>query len=117
MGAPGTPGLFEPIHGSAPDLAGQNKSNPMACILSAAMMMRMAFGEEEVAADIENAVKKTLEKGLRTSDITFVGEGNNAVKKTLEKGLRTSDITFVGEGNNTTLVGTKEITEEVIANL
>lgn len=94
LGAPGTPGLFEPIHGSAPDLAGQNKSNPMACILSAAMMMRMAFGEEEVAKDIENAVKKTLEKGLRTSDITFVGEGNN-----------------------TTLVGTKEITEAVIANL
>ena len=94
MGTAGTPGLFEPIHGSAPDLAGQNKANPLACILSAAMMMRIAFGEEEVALDIEKAVKKTLEQGLRTSDITFVGEG----------------IT-------TKLVGTKEMTEAVIANL
>jgi 3-isopropylmalate dehydrogenase len=94
LGAAGTPGMYEPIHGSAPDLAGQNKANPLACILSAAMMMRMQFGEEEIASDIENAVKKTLESGLRTSDITFVGEGTN-IK----------------------LVGTKEITQAVIENL
>ncbi len=94
IGAPGTPGLFEPIHGSAPDIAGQNKANPFATILSAAMMMRIMFGEEEIASDIENAVKKTIASGLRTSDITFISESNNF-----------------------TLVGTKEITEAVIGNL
>ena len=94
VGVKGKPGMFEPIHGSAPDIAGQNKANPLGAILSAAMMMRMIFGEEEIASDIENAVKKTLSAGLRTGDITFVGEGNN-----------------------TTLVGTKEITKAVIDNL
>ncbi|WP_034448947.1 3-isopropylmalate dehydrogenase [Butyrivibrio sp. AE2032] len=94
IGTPGTPGLFEPIHGSAPDIAGQNKANPLGAILSAAMMMRIMFNEEEIASDIEEAVRKTLESGLRTSDITFIGENNNV-----------------------TLVGTTEITKAVIENL
>ena len=62
-------GLFEPIHGSAPDIAGQNVANPLATILSAAMMMRHTFNQEEAAARIEHAVRKALSDGFRTPDI------------------------------------------------
>ncbi|WP_300087448.1 3-isopropylmalate dehydrogenase [uncultured Nitrosomonas sp.] len=62
-------GLYEPIHGSAPDIAGKGIANPLATILSAAMMLRYSFNEEEVAARIEHAVQKTLEEGYRTADI------------------------------------------------
>ena len=62
-------GLYEPIHGSAPDIAGQNKANPIATILSAAMMLRYAFALEEEALAIENAVNTVLDMGLRTADI------------------------------------------------
>ncbi len=67
-------GLYEPIHGSAPDIAGQNKANPIATILSAAMMLRYSFSLTQEADCIENAVNKVLEAGLRTADI-LVGEG------------------------------------------
>ncbi|MBU1980200.1 MAG: 3-isopropylmalate dehydrogenase [Gammaproteobacteria bacterium] len=66
-------GMYEPSHGSAPDIAGQNIANPLATILSAAMMMRYTFSSEEVAQRIENAVKKVLANGLRTSDIWTEG--------------------------------------------
>lgn len=66
-------GMYEPSHGSAPDIAGQNIANPLATILSAAMMMRYTFGLEEVAQRIEGAVKKVLANGLRTSDIWTEG--------------------------------------------
>ncbi|MEO8158736.1 MAG: 3-isopropylmalate dehydrogenase [Betaproteobacteria bacterium] len=66
-------GLYEPIHGSAPDIAGRNVANPMATILSTAMMMRYTFGEEAVAARIESAVKRVLKQGLRTADIYEAG--------------------------------------------
>ncbi len=62
-------GLYEPIHGSAPDIAGQNKANPIATILSAAMMLRYAFDLSEEADCIENAVDAVLNAGLRTADI------------------------------------------------
>lgn len=62
-------GLFEPIHGSAPDIAGQNVANPLATILSVAMMMRHTFDDETSAARIEDAVRKTLIEGFRTPDI------------------------------------------------
>lgn len=62
-------GLYEPIHGSAPDIAGQNKANPIATILSAAMMLRYSFGLTEEADAIEKAVNETLEAGVRTADI------------------------------------------------
>src|SRR5487761_2102779 len=62
-------GLYEPIHGSAPDIAGQDVANPLATILSVAMMMRHTFDDEATAARIENAVKKTLADGYRTPDI------------------------------------------------
>lgn len=68
------PGLFEPIHGSAPDIAGQKKANPLATILSAAMMLRLAFDMGAEADAIENAVRKTLEAGFRTGDIMEPGK-------------------------------------------
>jgi len=66
-------GMYEPIHGSAPDIAGQNIANPIATILSAAMMLRHTFGREEEAVAIENAVTAVLEKGCRTGDIMSEG--------------------------------------------
>ena len=62
-------GMYEPSHGSAPDIAGQGIANPLATILSAAMMLRYTFGLEEQALRIENAVKKVLAQGYRTGDI------------------------------------------------
>ena len=62
-------GMYEPIHGSAPDIAGKNIVNPIATILSVAMMLRYSFDLEEEAKDIEKAVKKALDKGYRTKDI------------------------------------------------
>ena len=68
------PGLFEPIHGSAPDIAGQGKANPLATILSIAMMLRHAFDMSVEADAIENAVHKTLQAGFRTGDIMDAGK-------------------------------------------
>ena len=65
----GTRGMYEPIHGSAPDSAGQNQANPIATILSAAMMLRWSFGLEEEAKKVEDAVTAVLKKGYRTADI------------------------------------------------
>ena len=62
-------GLYEPIHGSAPDIAGKNLANPLAAILSAAMMLRYSFDRDRVAARVEVAVKKVLAQGYRTADI------------------------------------------------
>jgi len=62
-------GLYEPIHGSAPDIAGKNLANPLAAILSAAMMLRYSFDQDRVAARVEGAVKKVLAQGYRTADI------------------------------------------------
>lgn len=67
-------GLYEPIHGSAPDIAGQRKANPLATILSVAMMMRYSLGEEHMADRIEVAVGRVLDKGLRTPDIHAAGD-------------------------------------------
>ena len=66
-------GLYEPCHGSAPDIAGKDIANPLATILSVAMMMRYTFAQEEVAQRIEAAVRKTLQQGLRTGDIYEAG--------------------------------------------
>ena len=65
----GTLGMYEPIHGSAPDIAGQNKANPIATILSAGMMLRYSFGLGAEADAIETAVQKALNEGYRTGDI------------------------------------------------
>jgi 3-isopropylmalate dehydrogenase len=63
------PGLFEPVHGSAPDIAGQGIANPLAMFLSAAMMLRHGFGAEDEAAAVESAVEGALDAGLRTPDL------------------------------------------------
>ena len=81
-------GLYEPSHGSAPDIAGKNIANPIATILSVAMMLRYSFDLQEEADCIENAVKKVLDQGYRTADImsegcTLVGTnemGNQIIK-------------------------------------
>ena len=83
----GTLGMYEPIHGSAPDIAGKGIANPLATILSTAMMLRYSFNLEDEAKDIENAVVKVLEEGYRTGDIKSEG---------------------------TTLVGTKEMGDLVV---
>ena len=72
------PGLYEPIHGSAPDIAGKDLANPLATILSAAMLLRFSFGLETEAKAIEAAVEKVLDEGYRTGDIA--GSERDAVK-------------------------------------
>ncbi|WP_321276668.1 3-isopropylmalate dehydrogenase [Thiomicrorhabdus indica] len=66
-------GMYEPSHGSAPDIAGQNKANPLATIMSAAMMLRYTLGREDLAVKIEEAISKVLDQGLRTGDIMDEG--------------------------------------------
>ncbi len=70
-------GLYEPSHGSAPDIAGQNKANPLATILSLAMLLRYSLNDEARAAQVENAIQKVLQQGLRTADI--MQQGGNLV--------------------------------------
>jgi 3-isopropylmalate dehydrogenase len=65
----GGPGLFEPVHGSAPDIAGAGIANPLAMFLSAAMLLRHGLGLEAEAAAVESAVDRALETGLRTRDL------------------------------------------------
>lgn len=67
--------LYEPIHGSAPDIAGRNMANPIATIASVAMMFEHSFSMQEIADDIYTAIEKTLESGMRTADIANPGEG------------------------------------------
>ena len=62
-------GLYEPVHGSAPDIAGKGKVNPIATILSLAMLMKYSFGEPDISDKINNAVKKVLSEGFATEDI------------------------------------------------
>lgn len=80
--AEGNFGMYEPVHGSAPDIAGKDIANPMATILSAAMMLRYTFGLLEEADAIENAVKKVLADGCRTADIAKEGEEITGTAKT-----------------------------------
>jgi 3-isopropylmalate dehydrogenase len=66
---PPTPGLFEPVHGSAPDIAGRGIANPLAMFLSAALMLRHGLGLEREASAVESAVQRALDSGLRTPDL------------------------------------------------
>ena len=68
-------GMYEPIHGSAPDIAGNNRANPLATILSVAMMLRYSLGQPALAGRIEQAVSRVLDQGLRTDDIADGGSG------------------------------------------
>ncbi|MBN2396721.1 MAG: 3-isopropylmalate dehydrogenase, partial [Candidatus Atribacteria bacterium] len=67
-------GLYEPIHGSAPDIQGKDIANPLAMILSVAMMLEYSFGEKEAALNIQKAVDSVLKKGYRTVDIFRDGD-------------------------------------------
>ena len=69
VGHPGEIALYEPIHGSAPDIAGKGIANPIATILSAALMLRFSFEMEKEAAAVEAAVEAVLNKGVRTADL------------------------------------------------
>lgn len=83
-------GMYEPIHGSAPDIAGQDKANPLATILSVAMMLRHSLGAEQWAQRVETAVQKVLDEGLRTADIAAAGEavvGTRAMGQAVVKAL------------------------------
>lgn len=72
--AEGSMGLYEPSHGAAPDIAGQNKANPIATILSAAMMLKYSFNLTRESDAVERAVDSVLKKGLRTADIMDEGK-------------------------------------------
>jgi len=85
------PGLFEPVHGSAPDIAGQDKANPLAMVLSAAMLLRVGLKQEAAAAALEAAVDQVLNEGLRTGDLMAEGctpVGCEAMGKALLGALR-----------------------------
>jgi len=69
LGTPGHPGVFEPVHGSAPDIAGTGAANPLAMLLSTALMLDQGLGLQEEAAALESAVDRALEAGLRTRDL------------------------------------------------
>jgi 3-isopropylmalate dehydrogenase len=80
------PGLFEPVHGSAPDIAGTGAANPLAMFLSAALMLRHGLGMGEQAAAVESAVDRALAEGLRTADLgggADTAEATQAVLKHL----------------------------------
>jgi 3-isopropylmalate dehydrogenase len=79
-----TPGLFEPVHGSAPDIAGEGKANPLAMFLSAALMLRHGLGLESEAAAVESAVDRALEAGLRTPDLGGDASTTQATRAVLE---------------------------------
>ncbi len=92
IGEPGTPGIYEPVHGSAPDIAGQGLANPYATILSAAMMFRHSLGRPDIAGAVERSVSTAIEAGYLTPDLggeTNTQEAAEAVRK------------FIGAGENT----------------
>jgi 3-isopropylmalate dehydrogenase len=91
LGTPGTPGLFEPVHGSAPDIAGTGTANPYATILSAAIMFRYTLGRPDISGGIEQGVSVALEAGFLTPDL-----GGN--KSTEEVMRAVSRWTAAGEG-------------------
>jgi 3-isopropylmalate dehydrogenase len=82
--SPPTPGMFEPVHGSAPDIAGQGVANPLAMFLSAAMMLRHGLGLESEAAAVESGVERALAAGLRTSDLGGGAGTEQATRAVLE---------------------------------
>src|SRR3954449_12519942 len=93
LGEPGTPGLFEPVPGSAPDIAGRGIANPLAMFLPAALMLRHGFGWEAEAAALESAVDRALADGLRTRDLggtASTAEATQAVLAQLDTRGRTT---------------------------
>lgn len=81
-------GLYEPVHGSAYDIAGQNKANPIASILSAALMLEISFGLKEEASSVTEAVRRVLKQGYRTGDIASAATDKNKILGTKEMGQK-----------------------------
>ncbi len=90
-------GLYEPVHGSAPDIAGQNKANPSAAILSVAMMLRHSFGLHSEAASIEEAVMGVLEDGYCTGDLSTAGKRTVSTEVFVTKVIEEVEREFVSE--------------------
>ena len=84
----GTKGLYEPIHGSAPDIAGKGTANPLATILSAALLLRYSLKHEQAASNIEKAVESALAAGHRTADITAPGEASLGTSEITDRVLK-----------------------------
>jgi 3-isopropylmalate dehydrogenase len=84
LGGPDRPGVFEPVHGSAPDIAGTGAANPLAMFLSAALMLRHGFGWEEQASAVESAVDRALAEGLRTRDLGGTASTRDATRAVLK---------------------------------
>jgi 3-isopropylmalate dehydrogenase len=84
LGEADTPGLFEPVHGSAPDIAGTGQANPLAMILSAALMLRHGLDQEAQAAAVESAVERALAEGLRTPDLGGTANTKEATQAVLK---------------------------------
>jgi len=78
------PGLFEPVHGSAPDIAGTGQANPLAMVLSAALMLRHGLQLEPQAAAVESAVERALAEGLRTPDLGGTASTKDATQEVLK---------------------------------
>ncbi|HET9979803.1 MAG TPA: 3-isopropylmalate dehydrogenase [Ktedonobacterales bacterium] len=95
--ASGQFGLYEPIHGTAPDIAGQGKANPLAAILSAAMLLRHSLGREQAARAVERAVRQAVAAGYRTPDIAGIGGSSGRVVTTREMGEQVARL-VAGEG-------------------
>jgi 3-isopropylmalate dehydrogenase len=79
--AHGTFGLYEPIHGSAPDIAGRDRANPIGAILSAAMMLRLSLGQYDAGVTIEKAVSRALDDGFRTADLVPLGADDSVIRR------------------------------------
>ncbi len=90
----GAVGLYEPVHGSAPDIAGKGLANPLGAILTVAMLLRHSFQLEAEAACVEGAVSAVLSEGARTADL--VGKGHAAIS-TAEMGRRVVDAVRTGD--------------------
>ena len=82
----GAVNLYEPVHGSAPDIAGRGSANPLGAILTAAMLLRYSARLEQEAEAVETAVRKVLEAGHRTADLLRAGERRQAATSTQEMG-------------------------------
>ena len=85
--AHGTFGLYEPIHGSAPDIAGQDKANPIGTVLSAAMLLRLSLGRDDAATAVEAAVSGALDAGFRTADLVPPGADEGAIRRVGTRGM------------------------------
>lgn len=91
--AGGVKGIYQPVHGSAPDIAGRGIANPIAMLLSTAFLLRYSLGEEEVATKVEESVRKVLDGGLRSGDLggkAGTKEVGDAVRKELRDLLQAS---------------------------